>query len=132
MDEILAAAALSGPGYEPGCGDVVAVILNPVNAAQMTIAQTTFIEFGVPCEDREETAWGGVWAGEERFPGSFADKFVEQHLGRILPLHDRAADGLSRRTLAKRREFLLSDGPRLIPGPIRVEWAVVVWAATRP
>ena len=77
VDEILAAAALGGPGYEPGCGDVVAVILNPVNAVQVTIAQTTFIELGVPCDDREETAWGGVWTGEEGFPGFFGDKFVE-------------------------------------------------------
>ena len=77
MDEILAAAALGGPGYEPGCGDVVAVILNPVNSVQVTIAQTTFIELGVPCDDREETAWGGFWTGEEGFPGFFGDKFVE-------------------------------------------------------
>jgi hypothetical protein len=55
--EILAAAAANGVGYEPGCDDVVAIILDPVGAQQVTIAQKTFIELGVPCDTRTETAW---------------------------------------------------------------------------
>ena len=77
VNEILAAASADGEGFEPGCGDVVAVILDPVNSQQITIAQTTFIEIGVPCEDREETAWAGAWTGTEGSPGSFGDKFVQ-------------------------------------------------------
>jgi hypothetical protein len=56
--EILAAAQANGEGFEPGCGDVVAVILAPVNGQQVIIAQVTLIEVGVPCETIDETAWG--------------------------------------------------------------------------
>jgi hypothetical protein len=72
VQEIVDAALASGEGFVPGCGEVVAVILVPVNGQQVTIAQVTFIEVGVPCEDREETAWGGNWNGtafEEPFNG---------------------------------------------------------------
>lgn len=58
VDEILAAADADGEGFEPECGDVVAVILDPVNAIQITIAQVTLIDVEVPCESQEETAWG--------------------------------------------------------------------------
>jgi len=58
VDEILADAAAFGEGFEPECGDVVAVILIPVNAVQITIAQVTLIDVGVPCDWQEETAWG--------------------------------------------------------------------------
>jgi hypothetical protein len=61
VNEILAAAQSSGDGFEPGCGDVVAVILVPVTEAgiaQVIIAQVTLIDVGVPCYDIDETAWG--------------------------------------------------------------------------
>ncbi len=65
VDEILAAAYTSGDGFIPGCGDRVAVILAPVDGSQVTIAQVTFIQVGVPCLYIEETAWRGC----EEFPG---------------------------------------------------------------
>jgi hypothetical protein len=65
VDEILADALGNGEGFTPGCDQVVAVILNPVNATggtsgQITIAQVTFVEAGVPCDPvfQYETAWG--------------------------------------------------------------------------
>jgi hypothetical protein len=60
VDEILAAANANGEGFEPGCGDVVAVILAPVGGQQVIIAQVTFAEFEVPCIPvyQTETAWG--------------------------------------------------------------------------
>jgi len=63
VDEILAAAQASGEDFTPDCGDVVAVVLAPVNAAQVIIAQVTTIEVGVPCtvEFESETAWGGPY-----------------------------------------------------------------------
>ena len=66
VDEILADAHSYGEGFEPGCGDVVAVILVPVSpgTAQTTIAQITLIDVGVACDSQEETAWG--W-GNEKF-----------------------------------------------------------------
>jgi len=58
VDEIIAAARLDGEGYEPGCDDVIAIILkSPGNNTQNTIVQTTIAELGVPCETRSETAW---------------------------------------------------------------------------
>jgi hypothetical protein len=67
VNEILAAADASGEGFQPGCDQVVAVILVPVTggAVQIVAAQATFIEVGVPCYTIDETAWG---AGIE-FPG---------------------------------------------------------------
>jgi hypothetical protein len=49
--------------FIPECGDTVALVLQPVNAsggtnAQVTIAQVTLAELGIPCEGGEETAWG--------------------------------------------------------------------------
>jgi hypothetical protein len=60
VDEILADAYANGEGFVPGCGDVVAVILAPVDGSQVTVAQVTFAEIGVPCIPvyQEETAWG--------------------------------------------------------------------------
>jgi hypothetical protein len=47
----------------PGCFDFIAVILVPVDGAQITIAQITFAGVEVPCDpilgDGNETAWGG-------------------------------------------------------------------------
>jgi hypothetical protein len=71
VDEILAAAHTYGEGFEPGCGDVVAVILVPVNGQQIIIAQVTFIEVGVPCIPvyQTATAWGGDSENPLGFPG---------------------------------------------------------------
>ena len=46
--------------HQLGCGDVVAVILVPVDGQQMTIAQVTFADVEVPCIPvyQEETGWG--------------------------------------------------------------------------
>lgn len=65
VDTIVAEAFAYGEGFVPGCDDSVAVILNPVDAsdvttAQVTIAQITFAEVGVECLPilgGSETAW---------------------------------------------------------------------------
>jgi hypothetical protein len=69
VDEIVAAAQANGEGYEPGCGDQVAVILAPTDGSQVIIAQVTFAAVEVPCEEISETAWaegmsfdGSSWA----------------------------------------------------------------------
>ncbi len=63
VDEILAAASAGGDGFVPGCFDVIAVILVPVNGQQITIAQITLAGVDLPCDpilgDGNETAWGG-------------------------------------------------------------------------
>ena len=75
VNEIVDAAYLSGEGYVPVCGGVVAVILVPVGATQVTIAQVTLIED--PTSDwctpvyESETAWGEG----QRFPKSWAMYF---------------------------------------------------------
>jgi hypothetical protein len=72
VDEIVNAAQLNGGSFEPGCGDVVAVILVPVDGSQLTIAQVTFADVDVPCIPiyRDETAWGGDYFDEPlEFPG---------------------------------------------------------------
>ena len=55
VDEILADAYANGEGFTPGCGDLIAVVLEPVNGAQVII-----IEVEIPCEPvyEGETAWG--------------------------------------------------------------------------
>ena len=60
VDEILAAANANGEGFVPDCGDVIAVILVPIDGQQVTIAQVTLIEVGIEeCVlEYEETAWG--------------------------------------------------------------------------
>jgi hypothetical protein len=58
VDEILAAAYANGEGFEPGCGDIIGVILAPVGGEQVIIVEVV-IECGC------ETAWGD---GED-FPG---------------------------------------------------------------
>jgi len=67
VDEILDDASANGEGFVPGCGDVVAIVLAPVDGQQVVIAQVTFAEFEVPCIPvyQTETAWG---EGED-FPG---------------------------------------------------------------
>jgi hypothetical protein len=62
-DELADRAYLYGQDFTPECDDKIAVVLQPVNAsggtnAQVTIAQVTFAELEIPCEGREETAWG--------------------------------------------------------------------------
>jgi hypothetical protein len=68
VNEIITAAERYGEGFEPvDCGQKVATILQPVDAngnataVQITIAQVTLIDVGIPCEYRGETAWGGDW-----------------------------------------------------------------------
>jgi hypothetical protein len=60
VDEILDDASSNGEGFEPECGDVVAVILAPIDDSQFPIAQVTFAEVELPCIPiyQEETAWG--------------------------------------------------------------------------
>jgi hypothetical protein len=65
VDEILAAALANGEGFVPGCNDLVAVVLAPVNTNQVIIAQVTLIDVMVPCYPIDETAWG---EGDD-FPG---------------------------------------------------------------
>jgi len=52
VDVIVAQATANGEGFVPGCGQFVAVILQPVEPgdAQVTIAQVTIAGVGVPCE----------------------------------------------------------------------------------
>ena len=47
VNEILADAQANGEGYEPGCGDIVAVILAPVNSTQVIIAQVIIFELEI-------------------------------------------------------------------------------------
>jgi len=62
--EILDAAVANGEGFVPGCGDVVGIILDPVEWRQPVI-----IWVEVPCPE-DETAWGGDYFGDPReFPG---------------------------------------------------------------
>ncbi|MEB3312151.1 MAG: hypothetical protein VKJ02_18140 [Snowella sp.] len=86
-DELADRAYLLGQGFTPECDDTVAIILQPINSngqtnAQVTIAQVTLAELGIPCEGREETAWGegaykayGVGNQNDDFigGGTFAD-----------------------------------------------------------
>jgi len=63
--EIVAAAQASGEGFEPGCGQEVAVLLAPIDNAQVIIAQVIFAELDVPCSSESETARGDGFG----FPG---------------------------------------------------------------
>ena len=57
VDAIIADALANGEGFVPGCGQVMAVILDPVSEG----VQHTLIEYPVPCVEpgpnRHETAW---------------------------------------------------------------------------
>jgi hypothetical protein len=64
VDEIVTMALAQGVGFVPGCGDVFAVILRPVDDSgstigQITIAQVTFVQLGIECPAIYcgETAW---------------------------------------------------------------------------
>ncbi len=60
-NEIIAAATLAGDGFIPECGDIIAVVLTPVDTAQVIIAQVILGEVVVPCipiYGNQETAWG--------------------------------------------------------------------------
>ena len=74
VDEILAAANANGEGFEPGCGDIIAVILAPVdensvNNAQVVIAQVIVGEFIVECIEIEEEECETAWGEGLGFPG---------------------------------------------------------------
>ena len=72
VNEILAAADANGEGFEPGCGDIICVILESVDGEQVIIGEVV-IECGC------ETAWGD---GED-FPGkNWATYFTY-----VVPLH---------------------------------------------
>jgi len=61
VDGIVALAIANGEGYKPGCGNVVAIILAPVdivNIGQVIIAQVVIAELPMFCETVDETAWG--------------------------------------------------------------------------
>lgn len=63
--EILAAAFANGEGFVPGCGDVMGIILDPVEWRQPVI-----IWVEVPCAE-DETVWGGDYFGTPlEFPGN--------------------------------------------------------------
>jgi len=49
VDEIVAAALANGNGFEPSCSQDVAIILNPINAAQLTVAQITMVSIPGVC-----------------------------------------------------------------------------------
>jgi len=55
VNEILAAAEKSGEGFVPQCGDKFAVILVPVNSAQLVIAQATLIDKVIPCTSTKDS-----------------------------------------------------------------------------
>jgi hypothetical protein len=60
VDAIVTAARTEGPGFVPGCGQDVAVILHPVApGCQVTVAQVRIEGMGVPCTTSfgSETAW---------------------------------------------------------------------------
>ena len=57
VNEIIDAAAGAGEEFVPECTEKIAVVIVPVNGAQVTIAQVTFIEVKLPCDDLSETAW---------------------------------------------------------------------------
>jgi hypothetical protein len=65
VDEILANAYTNGEGFEPDCGDVVAVILRPVGGQQVTIAQVSFAAVQVLCDAQDETAWAYGYVGQQ-------------------------------------------------------------------
>jgi len=74
VDEILAGAAVEGPGFEPGCFDQIAVMLVPINGAQTLIAQVLVIEVDLECTPivgGEETAWGDGDLSFKRSWGSY-------------------------------------------------------------
>ncbi len=60
VDEILADAQANGEGFEPGCGDSIAIILAPIEGQQVLVAQVTFIDVDLECTPiyQTETAWG--------------------------------------------------------------------------
>jgi len=81
VNEILAGAAASGEGFEPGCFDQMAVMLVPVGStpgnpgAQVIVAQVTVIEVDLECTPivgGEETAWAD---GPYDFRRSWASYF---------------------------------------------------------
>ena len=68
VNEILAAADANGEDFEPGCGDIIVVILEPVNGEQIIIGEIV-IECGC------ETAWGD---GED-FSGKNWATYIEKY-----------------------------------------------------
>lgn len=64
VNEIKAAAQnplTGGEGFVPGCNQIVAVVLVPVNGTQVIIGQAVMLEFSVPCVALgNETVWTGT------------------------------------------------------------------------
>ena len=56
-EEITAAAYANGGGFVPTCGDLIAIILDPVGIEQVTIAIMEYSAL-TTCGSGEETAWG--------------------------------------------------------------------------
>jgi hypothetical protein len=89
--EILAAAYANGEGFVPGCGEVMGIILDPVEWRQPVI-----IWIEVPCAE-DETVWGGDYFGSPlEFPGDnwaiyFA--YTVQGDGESLPSIDESLVG---------------------------------------
>jgi hypothetical protein len=81
VDEIVGAAEANGEGFEPGCGDLVVVILQPVIGDDVTtVAQVTIVGVPLQCdEDKSETAWG---AGDD-FPGANWAMYITYTLGNL-------------------------------------------------
>lgn len=65
VDEIVQLANLYGDGYVPDCTDLIGVVLQPVNPANYTCAQTTIAM--VPYERFE---FESAWADGTNFPGN--------------------------------------------------------------
>ncbi len=79
VNEILTAAYANGEGFIPECGDIIGIILVPVNGAQKIIAQAVVGEIEVPCIPIycSETAW----AQGPEFPGSSWAMYFEYIIG---------------------------------------------------
>ena len=74
--ELYDAAVANGEDFTPGCGDVVAVILVPVNEAQVVIAQVTFAQLGITCDPifKGDTSWAIADSGTD-FRGGWGSYF---------------------------------------------------------
>ena len=64
-----------GEGFVPGCGDVAAIILNPIDDEGETNAQVTLIPYPVQCKAGQgaETAWA---SGDTKFVRGWGSYFI--------------------------------------------------------
>jgi hypothetical protein len=72
VNQLIALAIANGEGYEPGCGEDIAIVLVPETA------QVSIIMFPIgPCGNLKETAWAYGTDGNSYYPGipglSFSD-----------------------------------------------------------